>query len=125
MEKAFNEDSGGRSIDLVDLRSLKNRLFAAWDENPYLSARKVCEIFNLNYRKRRGTIKTYRSEWKKLRSYEGGSSASSLHARTFVVSVDNNLFNRENACEHGWSLKQNRNKSLAWLRNKNTLGWVD
>lgn len=112
-------------IDRIDTRPLKTRVFEALRENPYLSNKKLCKVLGISYRLHGKTVRQYRWLLKTSTDFVDVSSASKLHWRVFGVVADNTLFNRDEAVAYGWHVKRNRNRSLAWLRDKGVLGWID
>ena len=58
--------------------SIRQRVFVLLDENPYLTAKPICEKLNLPYWKYVSYVNKTKSEWKSYRQEQRGSNYSSI-----------------------------------------------
>ena len=111
--------------------SLRKQVCKLLDENQLLTAKMICKLLNLPYKKYKQTITNYRNYWKYNHENERGSNCSNFHCYKAKVRMDRVLsddlrsklsFGVPNAfVGYGWRLSRARNKFLIW---KGKLGRV-
>jgi hypothetical protein len=123
------ESSAGSSARRVfhcgdsDSESLRQRVFALLDRNPLLTAKPLCSLLNLPYRKYWRYIGNLRTEWKHHYRSERGSKCS-VHAWRGWCYVPVGL-DRARALEVGWVQTEARNRWLLWRDRLGRLQWFE
>lgn len=93
--------------------SLRQRVFALLDENPYLTAKGICEKLDLPYEQCSNYVTKTKSEWKSYRQNEQGSKCLSVHGWRGSCCVPY-FVSRDLAVEVGWKRTKARNRWLLW-----------
>lgn len=94
--------------------SLRKAVFHLLDENPLLSAKHICQILKICYKKRRDLIYVYRSQWKSYQQKQIGSKFQrpSFHKPVSWVYVDQLNLSVEAAVRGGWIQTKAKNRYL-------------
>jgi hypothetical protein len=96
--------------------TLKERVFLKMDQYPNIKTRELCRLLQLNYKKYKETLWSYRHEWKKTKSSIATAQKAQTHsAKASCYALES--FDRELALETGWIQSKNRNKALIWKVN--------
>lgn len=109
--------------------TLKEQVFYLLNENALYSAKRICQILQIDYKREKGYIWKLRSEWKHLPDYIQGIKRISLHNEQFSIraldQLDRKLDDRVTlkAIERGWHDHRARNKLLIWRSSKG-IGWL-
>jgi len=132
----FHGKSRRLSIDTADTLNLKEQALRLYLENPYHTAKSLCQIMELDYSTYGHTLRTYIWEFK--RQLKNGSLQSShnnqpvSHRRVFecLLKVDLSEEREKAALKVGWKKTSNRNRmlrfkglngSVVWYRNGHVL----
>jgi hypothetical protein len=89
--------------------SIRQRVFALLDKNPYLTANAICEKLNLSYWQYSNYLTKTKSEWKSYRQKEQGSNCSSIHGWRGWCRVPD-YADRNLALELGWKRTKAKNR---------------
>lgn len=94
--------------------SLRKQIFDLWDENPLLSAKMICKLLDLCYKKRKQLIWKYHSQWRTSQKKQIGSKCQkpSFHKPSAWVYVDKLKLQLEHFLERGWIQTKAKNKYL-------------
>lgn len=113
--------------------SLRKQVCKLLDENQLLTAKMICKLLNLPYKKYKQTITNYRNYWKYNHENERGSNCSNFHCYKAKVRMDRVLsddlrsklsFGVPNAfVGYGWRLSRARNKFLIWKGKLGRVVW--
>jgi len=104
--------------------SLRQRVFALLDENPYLTAKGICEKLDLPYEQYSNYITKTKSEWKSYRHKEQGSMCSSVHGWWGSCCVPY-FVSRDFAVEVGWEKTKAKNRWLLWRDKVGRMMWFE
>lgn len=115
--------------------SLRKRVSLLLDENPLLTAKLLCKILKLPYKKYKQTITNYRNFWKYNHENERGSKCSSFHCYKAWVRLDRDLCGvlrgkLSFGCGggfvgFGWCLSNARNRFLVWKGRLGRVVWFE
>ncbi len=100
--------------------SIKKQVEKLLNENQLLTAKMMCNLLKLDYKKYRQTLTNYRSQWKYNHENERGSKCSSFHCVRWGL-WEKITINRGSALNVGWVLSKARNR---FLQFKSVLGRV-
>ena len=89
-------------------------MFDYLNENPLLSAKMLCKLMGINYKKKKGLIYKYRSQWKSSLKNQVGSKClkPQFHKPSAWVYVDKLKLDRGKALENGWIETKSKNRYL-------------
>lgn len=104
------------------LTSLKEKVFKLLDENSLLSAKRISQILQINYNKKKGYLWKLKHDWKNILEDKQGLKGLSFHAVRFygyaVKGLDKSL-----AIERGWIQSKSKNHRLIWKDHLGRLDW--
>jgi hypothetical protein len=101
--------------------NLRRSVFALLDENPYLTAKTICEKLDLPYKEKYRYLNKLKNDWKSYRENERGSNCSSVHGWRGWCHVPDSV-SRDLAVQAGWVPTKAKNHWLLW---KDTLGRME
>jgi hypothetical protein len=104
--------------------SLRQRVFALLDENPYLTAKTICKLLDLPYKQSYRYLNKLKSDWKSNRENEQGSKCSSVHGWRGWCCVPYGV-RRDLAVGVGWVLTKARNRWLLWRDEIGRMQWFE
>jgi hypothetical protein len=104
--------------------SIRQRVFALLDENPYLTAKAICEKMKLHYRQHGNYINKLKSKWKSYRQEQRGSDCSSIHCWHGWCRVPDYV-DRTQALEVGWKHTKAKNRFLLWKEKRGRMQWFE
>lgn len=107
-----------------NIESLRQRVFALLDKNPYLTAKPLCEKLNLPYKQYSNYITKIKSEWKSYRQKQRGSNCSSIHSWHGWCRVPDYV-DRTLALEVGWEETKSKNRWLLWHDRVGRMMWFE
>jgi len=118
-----------------DCVSLRKQVCNLLDENQLLTAKMLCKLLNLPYKKYKQTITNYRNYWKYNHESERGSKCSSFHCYKAKVRLDKPLSGELRAklsfgqpglfVGYGWKLSKARNRFLDWRGKLGRVVWFE
>ena len=105
------------------ISSIRQRTFDLLEKNPLLTAKSLCKLMDLPYRKYHRYMNRLRYEWKCNHRNEHGSKCS-IHAWKGWCYIPGGL-NRSKAVEQGWLVSRARNRWLLWKDKLGRLQWFE
>jgi len=105
-------------------QSIRQAVFDLLDKNPLLTAKLLCKLLNLPYRRYRDYVAHLRSRWKYDHKNERGSKCSSVHGWRGWCFVPSGL-DRGVAVDAGWVETKARNRWLLWKNKLGRLQWFE
>jgi hypothetical protein len=105
-------------------QSVKQAVYDLLERNPLLTAKPLCKLLNLPYRRYRDYVAHLRSQWKYDYRNERGSKCSSVHAWRGWCSVPGGV-DRARAVAAGWVMSRARNRWLLWRDQLGRLQWFE
>ncbi len=105
-------------------QSLRQAVFALLETNPLLTAKPLCKLLNLSYRRHRDYVAHLRSQWKYDYRNERGSKCSSVHGWRGWCFVPAGL-DRGVAVAAGWVETRSRNRWLLWKDRVGRMQWFE
>ena len=107
------------------ITSIRQSVFNLLNKNPLLTAKTICKLLDLPYRKYRDYVTRLKYEWKSNHKNERGSKCSIHGWRGWCfVPVGLNV-RRGLAVERGWLLTEARNRWLLWRDKLGRLQWFE
>lgn len=116
------------SCAISELSNIKAEVIKLLKKNPLLTAKPICKLLNLNYKKYCSYINNIRHNWKNSLKFGVGSKAHfkpSFHNARGYVYVDGLGLDREFAVRVGWVLSRNRNRVLLWRDRLGRMEWFE
>jgi len=106
-----------------DSSSLRTRIFDFLDKNPLLTAKPLCKLLGLPYKKYRSYIANLRSKWKY--HHKNGLGLKCLSHRVRGWFFVPTFVDRVRAVEVGWRLSRAKNRMLFWKSGLGRLEWFE
>lgn len=96
--------------------TLKERVFLKMDQFPNISIRELCRLLAIDYQYYKGTMASYRYEWRKHKSLMNRVHKAETHkARAWCFALKS--FSRELALTVNWIQSKGKNAELNWKMN--------
>lgn len=105
-------------------QSLRQAVYELLDKNPLLTARPLCKLLNLPYRRYRDYVAHLRSKWRYDHKNGLGLKCLSFHGVHGWVLVPSSVA-RAKAVEVGWVQSRARNRMLVWKDEFGRLEWFE
>jgi len=93
--------------------SLRRSVFSLLDNDPYLTAKTICEMLGLPYKEKYRYLNKLKSDWKSNHENKQGSNCSSVHAWSGCCHVPQYV-DRDLALKVGWKPTKAKNHWLLW-----------
>jgi len=117
-ERAVKDNSYSKGSNM---KSIRREVFDLWVENPYLTAKKICSLLELNYRRHGNYLNRLLSEFRSYYDLGSALKAQLPHKRVFVWKKVGG--SRTRALESGWMKSANRNGMLVFRDAQGSVHW--
>ena len=104
--------------------SIKARVLHLLDKNPLLTAKPLCKLLNLDFKKYKDYVDHIRSAWKTDSKNEQVPKRPIFRNWRGFVYVPEGL-SRDHALTAGWTLSRSRNRPLLWKDQLGRLEWFE
>ncbi len=109
-------------------RTLKEKTFTVYSQNPKIKAKQVCSVYNISYKEHGQTINNYLSEFRSnlKNGHIPSEPKNSPHCRKWVWNKV--LFNDNRKSEalcNGWKQSKNRNRMLVFRNGLGSVQWFE
>ena len=109
-------------------RTLKEKTYTLFCQNPQITATKVCEFYILPYKKKGATINNYLSMFRSNlnNGHVPSEPKNSPHCRKWVWNkVVFNDERKSEALSNGWKQSKNRNRMLMFMDKLGSVQWFE
>jgi hypothetical protein len=120
----FGLTSRGSDSQRSQGQSIRQSVFDLLEKNPLLTAKPLCKLLNLPYRRYRDYVTHLRAQWKYDYRHEQGSKCSSVHGWRGWCYVPAGL-DRAAAVDEGWRRTTARNRWLLWKDRVGRMQWFE
>ena len=105
-------------------KSLRQRIFDLLNENAWLTAKLICKMLNLPYKKYASYVSNLKYSWKSNNENKQGSKCSSVHGWHGWCFL-HGFVKRDSAVGFGWIKTNARNRWLLWKDKLGRMQWFE